>query len=225
MSKWLIYVLTICEAAVLIIPWLVYVIRKPKGVETKILATYVVIGFTANLLAALVVLFYNSLQEPYNNNNIFYNTHSVLRVILLGYYLMKVCPSKYARIFKLGMAAYLVFCIVNFTFFESFLLLSAILFPVESFVLLLFSLLYLFHAILDESEINWTKEPSFYVVTGIALYETITFFAFLFYSTAAHTDYGFTWIILIIYSLSFIALCILIAVSMYFYSRKQYKIP
>lgn len=212
--------ITCSEVLGLLIPLIVILLYKPQGNGVNLLKWYVIVAFVVNLIAALMYLFYRSLPENLNNNNILYNIHSVSRVVFFSLYIMSVRKFKHINILRGLLAAYAIFVIYNFIFLEDVLFLSTNLFSAESVVLLVMCLSYFFRSIQDDTETNWLKHPSFLVVSGVLFYEAITFFIFLFFYPLLHNDEAFSLATMRIYALTFVVLCILLGRALY-KSRKS----
>lgn len=208
------------EVWALLIPLLIIVRYRPKGKSAGPLTGYVIAGFLLNLLAICMVEFHQYVPgwmyiDDFINNNIVYNTHSLVRVLFLSAYILAVRPYRFPVLLKTLLAAYLVFILINFSFFSSPFYLDTKLFAAESIVLLLMCFTYFFHSLHDESKTNWLKHPAFIVCTGVCLYEVITFFIFLFFYPLSITNTSFFVVTMRIYTLAFILLCILLAVALY----------
>jgi hypothetical protein len=208
------------EVLALLIPLIVIIVHKPSGHGIKILVWYVIIAFIINLAATLLYLFHYSLPKWLQNNNLLYNLHSVTRVLFFSWYIISVRAYRFEWFYKLLLAAYAIFCIYNFTLLESPLYLSSNIFSAESIVLLALCLSYFLRSIQDEEQTNWIKHPSFLVAAGICLYEAITFFIFLFFYPLYQHDLAFSLATMRIYAITFVVLCILIAMAFY-KSRKK----
>lgn len=207
------------EVWALLIPLTVILVHKPKGTKTSWLILYVIFALVLNIASTIIAQFHGSMPSWLKNNNILYNLHSVARVIFFSLYIGRVRSYKYPIAFKLLLMAYIGFIIINFNFIESALYLSPNLFAAESIILLIVCLLYFFRSLQDESDIYWLKQPSFLVCAGVCFYEVITFFVFLFFNiinySPEHKDISFADILSLIYMISFVILCILLAMALY----------
>ncbi len=208
------------EVLALLIPLTVIILHKPKGEGINILKCYVVIAFIINLVATILYLFYKSMPPWLQNNNILYNIHSISRVLFFSWYILAVREYRFLRYYKLLLIAYAAFCVYNFSVLESPFYLSTNIFSAESIVLLILSLSYFLRSIHEEEQTNWIKHPSFLVASGICFYEAITFFIFLFFYPLYHQDLAFSLATMRIYAITFVILCILVALAFY-KSRKK----
>lgn len=222
--NWIEIIFAWSEVWALLIPLAIIITRKPKGKYVRILIIYVIIGLILNVIVVVMLEFYYLFPtwmyiDGYLNNNLFYNIHSVVRVLFLGWYITTVRPYKYPKLLKGLFIGYLLFVIINFSFFENPLFFSARLYSVESVVLLSICLLYYFRSIQDEGATNWLRHSSFLVATGVSLYEAITFFVFLFFypladpdSAYANTDFAIATMRL--YNVMYVILCIMLAFAL-----------
>lgn len=212
------------ELWALLIPLSVISLHKPKNKEAKWLIRYVYVALILNGFIIAVAQFYNMMPPWLKNNNIFYNIHSICRVILFSFFILSVRTYKFATVLKSLLALYFIFVVINFIFFDNVFFLSSNLYAAESVVLLLICLSYFFRTILDESSVHWLKHPSFLVCIGICLYEVITFFVFLFFDIISYSsdpkDRAFARIFQMIYLITFVLLCVFIAIALYKYRKK-----
>src|SRR4026208_2503059 len=194
------------EVLALLIPILVAFFYRPKGEHLQIIIWYVIIGFILNL-AAMFMLEYADLVPSWMyvdnlaNNNIFYNIHSIIRVLLFSWYIIAIREHRFTSILRILLAAYICFVLINFIIIESPFYLSTHLFAAESILLLLMCFSYFFNSIQDEGETNWLKHPSFLICSGISLYEFITFFIFLFFYALSQKDQAFFVVTMRIYGI------------------------
>jgi hypothetical protein len=208
------------EVWALLIPLAIIIAFKPGGAYTWILITYVVLAFLLNVTITISAQFNHLMPSWLKNNNILYNIHSVLRVIMFTLYIVNVRLAKWKTIFYGLLALYLAFVIINFSLLSTPFLLNTRLFSVESVVLLVVCLAYFFHSIQDESETNWLRHPSFLVCAAIIIYEGITFFIFLFFYPLHTKDPEFAVATMTIYAITFVIFCILLAMALYKSRRK-----
>lgn len=216
------------EVWALLIPLFVIAIYKPVGKQLRLIVWYVIIGFILNFIAIFMMYFYYLVPkwmyiEGMPNNNILYNIHSIIRVFLFSWYIITIRPYKYTIILKKILAAYLVYIPINFIFIDSPFFLNTSLFAAQSIVLLVMCFSYFFQSLQDESQTNWLHHPSFLICVGISLYEVITFFIFLFFYPLNKTDTDFFHVTMDIYRITFVLLCILLALA--FYQSKKQTLP
>ena len=210
------------EVWALLIPLAIYLLYRPTDNSSQILGWYLFVAIILNGLSTTSFVFNESMPAFLKNNNIFYNTHSIARVIFFSWFIQKITPKQFSFINKILLPGYLIFAVVNFIFFENILFFSSRLFAAESVVLLFLCIAYFLRSIQDETVVNWTSHPSFLVCTGIVIYEAITFFIFLFILPLADRDPEFGLLSLKIYKMTFVLLCTLIAIA--FYRSKQIEL-
>lgn len=199
----------------LIIPLTVILIYKPSGNQSKPLVLYIIVALLLNSIAFVIAEFHKSLPSWLKDNNIYYNLHSIARVIFLSWYIIRVRPYRSLLQLQLLLVAYFIFLLVNFIFLDNISVLSSQLFSAESIVLLLLSISYLLRSIQDDSETNWIKHPSFIAVTGISLYEAASFFIFLFFWPLFEENPEFGNLTMSIHIVMYIILCIMLALALY----------
>ena len=204
----------------LLIPLAIIIIYRVKGSDMWPVVLYVTIAFVLNLAATLISVYYNSLPSWLQNNNILYNLHSLVRVLLFSWYVISLKLIRPEWLTKIILPVYVTLVLINFIFLESPLFLNTRLFSAESIVLLTLCLLYFISSMRDESDNNWLRHPSFLICAGISFYEAITFFIFLFFYPLLEKNLEFGVLTMKIYSVSYIILCVLLALALY-RSRKQ----
>jgi hypothetical protein len=195
------------EVWALLIPLIVIVFFKPKGKAVGLLIAYVISAFILNFSAIFTVVYPKLVPNFLSyNNNVFYNAHSFIKLLLV---------------------IYILFVLINFAFLEPPLILSTRHFTSGSIVLLIMCLYYFIHSIQEESQTNWLKHPSFIICSAILMYEAITFFIYLFFypmfNEAYNKDLSFALSMMKIYQIAFVVFCILLALALY-RSKKQQTI-
>ena len=207
------------EVWALLIPLAIIILFSTKGGGMLPVILYICIAFILNLAAIIISIYHERLPSYFQNNNVLYNLHSFVRVLLLGWYIINLKLLSSSRLIKIVIPAYILFVLLNFIFRENPLLLSSHLFSAESIVLLVLSFLYFFRSMQDESKIDWLKHPSFLVCTGISLYEALSFFIFLFFYPLFEKNPEFGMLTMKIFSISYIIFCIFLALAL----LKNYK--
>jgi hypothetical protein len=215
------------EVWALLIPLIIILVYKPKGHNVKWLIFYVITAFILNFLATFILEYYYLLPSWLFNqgNNIFYNLHSFIMTIFLSWYIISIRKYKNIILLKALLGLYIVFVLLNFTLWESPILLSTRHFTAGSIVLLVMCLFYFIHSILEESQTNWLKHPSLIICSAICLYEAITFFIFLFiypmFNKSYNKDLSFALLMMRIYQIAFVVFCILFAFALYRSKKDQ----
>lgn len=205
----------------LLIPLAVIIYSKPRGRQSRILVWYTIIALVLNSIATVMAEFYFSMPLWLRNNNVLYNFHSVLRVLLFSWYIISVRSYKYKTVMLVFLLAYLLFAVADLAFIGSLFFINSELFAAESIILLLLSINFFFRSMQDESEVNWLKHPAFLVCTGICLYEATSFFIFLFFYPLVEKNWEFGYLTLSIHNVMYVILCIMIALALYKTRQKR----
>lgn len=195
--------------------------RKYAG-YLKPVITYIVITFLLFLLANIMWKYQKEWHLPtwMHSNNFLYNTHSVIQFFLFGIFFMRL-KQPYADILKkLIFPAFVLFTIINFSFYENFFYFNSIsshLHSVGVGLLLVFCLLYFLYLLQDDRVLVIQKQNGFWIVSSLTIYVTVNFFIFLFYSTLIidENNNHFAENIWDVHNATFIILCICIAKTLY----------
>lgn len=225
------FIIVWSEVWAFLIPLAVIVFFKPAGKAVRLLIAYVIMGFVLNFCAIFTLVYPNLVPPVFRyNNNIFYNVHSFIMVLFLGLYILKIRTYKHITLLKGLLMLYVIFVLVNFTFFGHPLFYSTRHFTTGSIVLLILCLFYFFSSIQEESKVNMLKHPSFLITSAVSLYHGITFFIFLFllpmFNSAYNKDLSLTDLMMKITQVTFVIFCILLAFGLFRYrSRKDLAAP
>jgi hypothetical protein len=209
------------EVWALLIPLIVLLIHKPRGNKLGFVSLYVIIALVLNFIAVFTIEFYYLIPEwVFTGNGLYYNLHSFTMVICFTGYFIGIRKYKYSLLLKSLLLIYLVFVFINFSFLESPVhRLSTRHFTAGSIVLLVICLFYFFRAIVEESQANWLKHPSFLICTAVCLYQSITFFIFLFiypmFDLSYNQNMDFADLMMKTYQLIFVIFCILLAWALF----------
>lgn len=210
------------EVWALLIPLIIIFIFRPDARYVWMLKSYIILAFSLNLFAQVTSQFYYLFPESFSiNNNVYYNVQVIIRVMLLGGYIISVRPYRYHILLKALLIVFVAFTLVNFTFFESPLLLSIRLFAAGNITLIICCVSYFLRSILEDSTVNWLKHPSFIVCTAVCLYEAVTFFIFLFIYPLSYTDPEFGLVTLRIYQVILVLFGVLLAIALYRYKKQK----
>jgi hypothetical protein len=86
-------------------------------------------------------------------------------------------------------------------------------------ILMIFTISYFIY-ILRSDEVHFSRHPSFWIVTGLFIYEAINLFVFVIYSKISTTDSKFAFSLWYVHNFAQLIFCILIAKGLYV-SRKR----
>jgi len=207
----------------LFIPLAVIFTRKKAVKRMKLIVSYCFIALFLNVAAMFISQFHELLPAYLQENLVLYNLHSLIRVVFLGWYILTSMYTGFNTRWRVLLFVYCLGVAANFIFLQSPFEFSTRLFASESVILLLFCLSYFYSAMQDESETDWIKLPSFLVCIGISFFEAINFFIFLFFHPLAVKNEKFgraTWSI---YNITFVLLCICLALAFKRNARVQQK--
>jgi hypothetical protein len=185
------------------------------------LKVYVFVALVINLIATLIpnsMFFY----ELFNHSNhIFYNLHSIVKVLFFGLLFLNISTGVLERIIRFILIFYTIFVVLNFMIFQSLLTLSGRLLIVEVILLLFFGISWCLETLQKEHTGSKKYPPVFYVVIGLFIYFAVTFILYLLYpsmiSQAARGEFDIEFAIRIwdIHNTTFIILCLFIAKAFY----------
>jgi len=173
------------EVWALFIPLLFVVFGRKQPAVLKPVITYLWLALALNIFGDFIGDFSISLHFPkwLQSNNPVYNVHSLVRFTCFSYFFISISQPQFKTLKKVIACVFLVFVIINFTFFDDFFYfdhLSGNLLSAEAYLLLIYCLLYYLAALNDENDAAFTG-PVFWIVTGLGMYLVINFFVFLFY--------------------------------------------
>jgi hypothetical protein len=190
----------------------------------KPVVIYLWFALAFNFFADFIGDFKKIYPFPYwlQSNNPIYNIHSVVRFACFSYFFISLPQHRFKTLKKIIVLIFVVYFIIDFTFFESFFYhdhLSGNLLSAEAYLLLTYCMLYYLAVLLDEDDAAF-KGPVFWVVTGLSLYVVTNFFVFLFYvpmitQNAILTDHMWD-----VHNAVYIILCLFITRAFYIVTRK-----
>ena len=151
------------------------------------------------------------------SNNFIYNTHSIIRLLLFSWFFILLHQRFMHRVKRILPIAFLIFVIINFTFYEKFfdVIFSSRLLATEAALLLFYCLQYYIFLMLEDRTTRLTHQPGFWVVTGLTIYMAVNFFIFLFYSYLTSLNEPFAISIWDIHNIAYIILCLFLARAFY----------
>lgn len=212
------------EVWALIIP-LVFILplRKLQRWQKPVLV-YVIVALLLNIIATLISnRNYIPFIIPWKNNIIIYNIHSVVRFVCFSYFFILLKQKHFNLIKRMIPILYVIFFLVNFLFFDNFFYnrnISGNLLTIESYLLLIYCLLY-FLAFLKEDQSIMDKGPELWIILGLSIYVVVNFFLFLFYVPMFKENLRLADNMWTVHNVAYIILCLFIAKA--FYSIKKYN--
>jgi hypothetical protein len=220
MNTFLFNVLQWAEVWAIFIPLPIILRYKIKSKEMRPVILYVLVAIFLNTASQILTELYKakllvSMPRFLQDNLTIYNLNTFIRVILLGWFIINTRLLKPNRIFKYILLIYIVLVVYNFISRQKPYDLSAILYVTESVLLLAFCVSFFLYSIKDESDIIWMEQTEFIICSGISLYEALNFFSFLFYDAIKEKNEAFGYMTMKIFSITYVILCILIAVALY----------
>jgi hypothetical protein len=207
------------EVWALLIPLLFLIFWNKQPTLLKPVIVYLWIALILNLFGDVIADFKKSYHFPewLQSNNPIYNIHSIVRFTCFSYFFISL-PQPLFKTFKKTLPLiFLLFCVINFTFFEDFFYpnhLSGNLLAAEAYLLLIYCMLYYLAALNDEDDVI-LKGSGFWIITGLSIYVVINFFVFLFYVPMITQNLKLTIDIWNVHNVAYILLCLFITRAFY----------
>jgi len=202
----------------------IFIIFKQKRENLTLifwlLLTTLVLHFTACFISRFTYLFPKELK----NNNILYNILAICKPLLAGAYLMRLEQLKKYRYLKFLYLFFIVFTIINFSFFESIFSFSPHMVVAESILLLIFTLTFFLDAMIDDDIPMPVNHPAYFFCAAISLFESINFFIYLFLFPVFNENLEFAILMINISALAYILYGLLIATGL-FINRNGLRFP
>jgi hypothetical protein len=213
------------EVWALLIPLIIFIIRKPTYNWVTPVKWYLLTALLLNISIDFVwyVNMYDlwgSVKGDRWNNNIFYNLHSIARLIFFSWFFILLRQRFMHRIKAIIPFGFLLFVLINFIFYENFFPqgskegFSSRLLATEAALLLFYCLQYFIFLMMDDKTISLSRQPGFWIVTGLSIYVSVNFFIFLFYSYLFSVEI-FAAHIWDVHNIVFILLCLFITKQFY----------
>jgi len=220
------YILDWAEVWAPLIPIIVLLIyrKQPKGLEIVVLFTW--ITFFLNIAIDGIWIIRKYFGLGLQGNNPIYNIQSLVRFLCFSSFFINL-PQKHFYWFRRILAGiFVLFFFINFIFLENFFNqahLSENLLTTESYVLLAYCMQY-YLAELNEDNDELTRQPNFWIVTGLSIFLVVSFFVFLFYTQLLRIDGNLSDNMWYFHNIAFIVFCIFIAKAFYDPSRNRYSV-
>ena len=161
--------------------------RRPVAPQLNYVVIYVFAALVINILVDVPWKFYRKgtfLEVAFSFNNLLYNLHSILRLFLflLFFKHVNIPTGKLKR--NLLFLCFFCTILLNFVFFDSIRAFSSKVFTIESAALLICCIYYFISELRNEEAVSESGSV-LVVITGLAVYEAVCFFIFLFYEILA----------------------------------------
>lgn len=210
------------EVWALLLPLTVLIIKKFRVSRELIpIKWYVVIALIINIIADLIskykVTWGLTSSDFWWNNNVLYNINSILRLFLFSWFFILLKQRFMHRVKAVIPFAFTLFLFINFIFFEKFVpqgdyeSFSSRLLATESAILLFYCLQYWIFSIIEERSANIQKSKGFWVIIGLTIYVSASFFIYLFYDYLTDAKRNFAVNIWDVHNVVFIWLCVFLA--------------
>lgn len=212
-SKMLISILNWSEAWACLIPLYAYIFKRPGDRYLEIIAAYILTAFCINTIADVSWIFNNCMPHYFKNNNFLYNINSMLRTLVFLFFFKSVIYNRFEKLFSAFIIVYLAFSILSFVINKNNLIyLNSFLHAAEGFILLCLCISY-FIGSLKSEDVTISYNSSFFIICGLALYESVSFFVFLFYEYNTSHNRKFDSAIWYVHDCIFIVFCVMIAIA------------
>jgi len=214
MQNFILEILDWSEVWSIFIPLSVLSMKGNQPAYLKPVIIYLFIALPLYLFADIIWKFKLSHHFPHwlQTNNYLYNIHSIVIVVLFSIFFINLKQSFLEKFKKIIPFFFIGFVIVNFAFFENFFefnLLSSRLLSLAACLLLFYCLQYYFSKLQQEDDLK--IKADFWVVTGLSIYITVSFFVFLFQNRLAKDLELFAVTIWKVVDIAYIVFCIFIA--------------
>lgn len=168
--------------------YLVFLRQKDRYLALTILSGFAIV---LTFIGSYIGYYRGTLPKFLQNNLVFYNILSVLRALILGWFIINLPQLKIYRFIKVLYVLFIAALLINFIALESFLNFSHRLFTAESILLLMLCITYFLGTILDEEVELSAFHPDFLICTGISLFAATNFFIYLFFEALIKLDIDF----------------------------------
>jgi hypothetical protein len=220
------------EVWALLIPLAVLFNRKNQPLQFNPVIAYLFAALAINLLIDISWKFKKEFQFPvwFQVNTYFYSVHSIVRFLLFSMFFNKLNTSFVPVLRKILPIVFVLFVVINFTFFEPFVnywytdgklrsTVSSTLLSLEAILMLVYCLQYYFSQLQEhKQDKKWPAELN--IVNGLFIFSLCSFPIYLFYNVILNLDQQYTKNIWMIQKICFLILCICIARA--FLTSKNY---
>ena len=202
------------------IPLFIIIIKKrPSYNYLYPVLYYLIVAFCINITIDVSWKYKPFMPVFLKDNNFLYNVHSIVRLYFFIWFFRSI-KLNLKKTFQNAVIYVSALCIIiNFIFFDSFSQISPIIFALEGFILLYYCVTF-FLGILKKEEANTQFDPSLVIVTGLIIFEAVSFPIFLFFDTLMKESENSVFKVWPIHNIFYIVFCLFIARA--FYGRLKY---
>jgi len=225
MNKTLQLIFDWSEVWALLIPlsFLMFANKQPALLNPVIF--YLCLALALNLFGDIIADYKRIWHFPQwlQSNNPVYNLHSIVRFSCFSYFFISLPQPGFKTLKKVIAVVFVIFFIIDFTFFENFFYpehLSGNLLSAEAYLLLVYCMIYYLAVLNDEHDTSF-EGPVFWIVTGLCVYVVINFFVFLFYIPMVAQNITLAIGIWKVHDVAYIILCIFITRALYAGTRQH----
>lgn len=210
------------EVWALLIPLFVLLkYRKQPHYLTPVII-YLFLALIINLLENISWKFKKLYDFPvwFQTNTYFYTIHSIVRVLLLGWFFILLHQPFLQKVKKIILVLFLIFTLINFMFepfvnywYEKGKLQSTLSYKVlatEAAIMLFYCLQYYLYKLMQDEE-EFKRPSDFWVVTGLSIFSFCSFPIYFFYNAILQYDRTFTKNIWMVQKVCFLIFCLCIA--------------
>ncbi|HEY6978252.1 MAG TPA: hypothetical protein VH396_18255 [Chitinophagaceae bacterium] len=198
-----------------LIPLYVFIVKRPDEKHLEIIAAYLLTSLCINLIIDVSWLFNSCMPPALKNNNFLYNIISVCRVFFFVIFFMNTTSLLSKKVYNLFLGLYVLLFAIYFTFFADFFTLSSMLHSIEALGLLALCILY-FTRLIKSDEVFFGFDPYLIIISGLAIYESVNFFVFLFYSyLMENSGQDFAKVLWRVPNIIFLVFCLFITRAFY----------
>ena len=199
------------EVWALFIPVTVFLAQRNNARLLFPLQLYLFFALVLNLLITLISNIHAFVVLFNGSNHVFYNLHSITKVAFFGWFIIRYLPRASSHIIRLLFVFYGAFVLFNFSFFESPLVFSSRLLTIESIILIFLGIAWYLYTLEDDGRAEYNRAAVFLAITGIVIYESVSFFIFLFYKQLIVPERNFALLIWKVHDIAFIVMCLFLA--------------
>lgn len=173
--------------------------KKSKNTISRVVFLYIAYSVCNEILMILLSIYGISLSHP-NLQPSLYALFTVIEFFFLGYYLYLSLSNKYFK-YSLGFFSILFLFIAIYNFYYNIAstikstIIDTIPVSTSALILIIYSILFLFEQIQNPRISFIYSNPNFWVIIGIMVYFSGTFFLFLQYSDLSNTEKSSYWTI------------------------------